>query len=458
MKNFEKDLTSGSVVKQLILFSLPFIFSNIIQSLYNIADMLIVGRYIGKVGISGVNIGGQVTFLMTTVAISLCAGGTIIVAQYIGAKNRRNAQESIATLFTFLVFLSVCITVIMLIFDDIILDILDTPSEARQYAKDYLNITTLGLFFIYGYNALSGVMRGMGDSKTPLYLVAGACIINVILDLIFVGKMGMAVKGAAIATIISQAFSMFSCIIFLVKRNFMFDFKPSSFKIKFDKLRLILSTGFPIIVQNVFTTVSFLAMTTLSNGLGVTASAALGVVSRYNGFAILPSIAVGSSVSAMVAQNIGAGQLERAKHTMFSGIFISYVISIPIFLVTKFLGEHFVALFDKDPELISAGVKYLQYFSFDYISVPFLFSVMGLITGTGHTLFSSFVGVSSSILVRVPVAIYLVKFANLGLQGIGMSAPIATSISCIAATIYYISGHWKKPVIVKRPAVSDGSI
>ncbi len=450
MAKFERDLTSGSVMKQLIVFALPFMASNLIQSLYNIADMLIVGNYVGKIGISGVNIGGQATFLMTNIAISICTGGTIIIGQFIGAKDRKNAYHTIATLFTFLLIMAAVIGALMLLFDDWILQIILTPAESYQFSKEYLGITILGLGFIFGYNALSGIMRGLGDSKTPLYLVAGACIINVLLDILFVGYLGMQVKGAALATVISQAFSMFACIFFLIRSDFMFDFKLSSFRIHGDKLRLILSTGIPIMITNIATNLSFLAMAALANGLGVTSSAALGVVARYNGFAILPSIAVGASVSAMCAQNIGAGHLDRAKQTMYSGIILSYVVSIPIFMMTKPFAPYYISYFDKDAELIRVGVEYLKYFRIEYLIVPLFFALNGLITGSGHTFVSSVIGISSSLLIRMPLAIFMVHYLQLGLGGVGLSAPFASGMAALCALGYYLHGGWKKSVIIKK--------
>lgn len=454
MSKFEKDLTIGSVPKKLIRFALPFMLSNLIQSLYNIADMLIVGRFVGTHGISGVNVGGQVTFIMTNVAISLCLGGTIVIGQYIGAKDRENAKNTIGTLLTFLLAMAIIITVLMLLFSDYVLMLIQTPPESFQYAKDYLNITILGAVFIFGYNALSGIMRGLGDSKTPLYLVATACIINVGLDLLLVGALGMEVRGAAIATIISQAISLFLCVLYLGRQDFMFDFKLASFKIHSQKLRLIVTTGMPILIQNVAMQLSFLTMTGLANSLGVTASAALGVVARYNGFAILPSLAVGSSISAMVAQNMGAGNIDRAKNTLWAGLATAYAVSIPIYILTQFFSGTFVSWFDNDPELIQSGVAYLRFFSLEYLTVPLYCSLLGLITGSGHTGFSSFVAIVSSLLIRLPIAVVMVNYFNWGLEGIGISAPIASITAALVAFVYFKSGRWQVQTIVKTPAQS----
>lgn len=310
MSKLGKDLTSGNVVKQLWLFALPFMISNIVQSFYNIADMFIVGKFGGPVGISAVNIGGQVTFLITNIVIGLSVGGTVVIGQFMGAKNRKAVSESISTMIVSLMAAAVIITISMIILTDPILRMIQTPQEAYVQAKEYLQITVAGTIFIFGYNALSAIMRGMGDSKRPLYFVIIACAINVVLDIVFVGYLKMGAKGAAFATIISQAASMILCIRYLQNTDFMFDFKLKSFKFHKDKFSMLMKVGIPTSIQNVAVNVSFLVMTGLVNGFGVHASAALGVISKYNSFAILPAIAVGSSVSAMAAQNMGGGMLN----------------------------------------------------------------------------------------------------------------------------------------------------
>ena len=380
MSKTGNDLTQGNVVRQLITFALPFMISNIVQSLYNVADMLIVGRFGGAVGISAVNIGGQVTFIITNIVIGLSVGGTVVIGQYMGSRDRKSAVESISTMMISLLAAAVVITVAMMILATPILNLIQTPPEAFAQAREYLQITVLGSVFIFGYNALSAIMRGLGDSKRPLYFVTIACVVNIVLDLILVGYFGMGARGAAIATIVSQAASMVLCILYLQNTDFMFDFRLKSFKFHADKFRMLMKVGIPTSIQNVAVNISFLVMTSLVNGFGVKASAALGVISKYNSFAILPAIAVGSSVSAMVAQNIGAGEIKRAQHTMYIGIAVALVISLPIFIITQLFPEQIIAVFDNDPEMIQAGVTYLNTLSLDYIIVPFIFCVNGLIT------------------------------------------------------------------------------
>lgn len=232
MSSFEKNLSEGNVAKQLVLFSLPFLASNIIQSLYSVADMLIVGRFSGTTSMSGVNLGSQVTLILTNIVVGLCAGGTVLIAQYLGAKRRKDMQETTATLLTTLTIAAVAITVLMLILKKPILHLIQTPAESFAEADRYLTVTVLGLIFIFGYNVFSAVMRGMGDSKRPLYFVLIACITNVILDLVLVAGLKMGALGAAIATVFSQAVSMITCIVVMIRNDFVFDFKPSSFIIK----------------------------------------------------------------------------------------------------------------------------------------------------------------------------------------------------------------------------------
>ncbi|NLX64233.1 MAG: MATE family efflux transporter [Clostridiaceae bacterium] len=452
--SIERNLTEGNVVKLLIHFALPFMLSNLIQSLYNVADMLIVGNYSGTAAISGVNIGGQVTLILTNFIIGLTVGGTVIIGQYLGSGDRKGVKETISTLLTFLLVIGIAVTIIMLILSDKILWLLQTPEEAYQEARDYLDVTLIGTVFIFGYNAFSAILRGFGDSRRPLIFVSIACTINVVLDILLVGIYGMAAKGAAIATVISQAISMVLCIITLKRSDFVFDFKLSSFRFIKERFFAILKLGIPISIQNVIVNFSFLVLTAIANGMGVNASAAVGIVGKYNGFAILPAFAVGSSVSAMVAQNMGAGAIDRAKKTFYTGFALAFSITFAVFIFTKIFPEQILSLFDDDPNTISAGVEYIRTFSYDYLVVPASFCLNGLITGSGHTLISSVCGILSSIGFRVPMAILFGLVMQKGLWGLGLAAPIASIASGLILLIYYASGKWKKNKVIKNDNIT----
>lgn len=450
---FERDLSSGSVWKKLLAFSLPFVISNLIQSLYNVADMIIVGQFSGTVAMSGVNIGGQVTLLLTNLLVGLAAGASVLIAQYMGAKDRKALRETIGTLLTTLLIVSAVLTVVMVVFKAPVLRLIQTPPEAYSEAEDYLMITSLGIVFIAGYNALSAVMRGMGDSKRPLIFVGIACGVNIGLDLLLVGVFEMGAAGAALATVFSQALSMILCIIFLKSNDFVFDFKLPSFKIHPERIGMLLKVGAPMAVQNVTVSISFLLLTAMVNTLGVTASAAVGAVGKFNGFAIMPAIAMSASISSMSAQNIGAGEDGRAVKTMRAGMVMAVAMTAVVFVLVQLFPEPILRLFADDDAMVVAGVEYVRSFSFEYLVVPFVFSMNGLFIGSGHTTFSLINGCISSIFARVPVAYIFGIALKMGLFGVGLGAPVASAISCIVGMIYFLTGRWKKKVILKEPPI-----
>lgn len=443
---FEHNLVKGSVVKQILIFAIPFIISNFIQSLYSVADMIIIGQFCGTESMAGVNIGGQVNFLMTNMVFGICSGATVLIGQYLGKGARKELNETIATLFTFLIYAAVILSSLMLIFRKFILNLIQTPIESYDEAMIYLVITTFGTFVIFGYNAFSAVMRGMGDSKRPLIFVSIACVTNIILDLIFVAVFGWKAAGAAIATVISQALSMGLCITFFRKNNFVFDFKLKSFKIFPGLFKTLMKIGVPTSIQNIITSISFMMMTTMVNMLGVTSSAAVGAVGKFNSFAILPSIAVSASIAAMSAQNIGAGEFERAKKVMKAGLTLAVCISSVMFIITQVFPAQIMSIFDRN--IIKEGTEYIRMFSFDYLIVPLYFSINGLFIGAGHTFLSLIISVTASIIIRVPVAFLFGVGFNMGLSGIGLGAPCASLGALTIAFIFYLSGKWKKSTIL----------
>jgi putative MATE family efflux protein len=450
ISKFENDLSQGHVAKQLIMFALPCLLSNILQSLYSVADMIIVGQFNGTASMSAVNIGSQATFLITNMVFGLSVGATVLIGQYMGAGDRKSLKETIATLFTSLLFAALVLTVLMIILEVPLLKLIRTPAEAFSEASSYFFITMLGTVFIFSYNALSAVMRGMGDSKRPLIFITIACVTNVLLDLLLVAVFHMGAAGAAIATVVSQAVSVISCVIYLKKNDFIFDFKPRSFGFNRERLKMLLKIGIPASIQNTAVGISFLFFTALANMFGVTASAAVGAVGKLNGFAILPAIAMHTAVSAMSAQNLGAGQQKRAVQTMQVGMVIAACFSFTIFAVVRIIPEACLSMFGNDSDMIAKGVTYIRSFSFDYLIVPFLFCLNGLFVGAGHTTFSLINSALSSLLIRIPSAYLFGIVLGKGLAGIGMGAPAASFLALTLAVAYFLSGKWKKNIIIRR--------
>ena len=446
---FRQDLTQGSVGKQLMKFAIPFLLSNLLQAFYSVADMIIVGRLCGTHGITGVNIGSQINILVTGAALGLAVGGTVLIAQYGGAKKFDDQKKSIGTLFTAYMILSVVCTAVMLLLGTTLLDLLKTPQVAYVEAQNYYTICMSGLVFMFAYNVISAILRGMGDSKRPLYFVIIATIVNVVGDIILVGPFKMGAAGAAYATVAAQALSVVLSIIYLAKNHFFTGFKKSDFKIDKEKLKMLLKIGLPSSVQQVVVSFSFLTLTALVNSLpnADIASACQGIGGKVNSFAILPALAMSNAVSSMAGQNIGAGEFNRAKKTMMTGMGIAFAISAFVFAIVELFPQPIISLFDTNPDVISTGADYMRFIALDYIFVPFVFCMNGLAIGAGYTNFALFNACFSSILVRVPFAYLVVEFTELGFNGIGLATGLASFASIIVGIIFVCSGKWKKPKI-----------
>ena len=443
MAKLKEDFTVGSIRAALIRFCIPFLISNLLQALYGVADMWFVSRFNDAASMSGVNIGSQITHILTMAVSGLTVGGTILVAQFFGARKEKDVSETIGTMYTLLFGCAVVLSVLTITFSETILGWLQTPKEAMEEATRYLNICMAGIVFVFGYNAVSAVQRGMGDSKRPLLFVAIACAINIFVDWLFVGIFGMGASGAAWATVLSQGASFLFSAIYLSRSGSVFDFKLRSFAVKKDKVVLLMKLGIPSSVQGIVVNISFLLMTMLVNGFGVDASAAVGVAGKFNSFAILPAVAMSSSISAIAAQNIVAGYHDRAKKSMTDGMVIAFIFGALVFAVSQLFPAGILKIFTDEPAVIDYGKQYLPAFAFDYLLVPFQFCLSGLINAAGHTSYSFFVSLVSSVAVRIPLAWFLSKTA-LGLTGVGLAAPGASFVGIIIAFVFVATGKWKQ--------------
>jgi len=458
MSGTQRDFTQGSIARGMIAFSMPFLLSNVLQALYGAVDMWVVGNFSSAdeaartAILSGVNIGSQITHLVAMMVSGLTVSGTVLVGQYVGAKKQKDASETVGTMFTLLGVVGAALTVLMMLLSGPILRLLDTPQEAFSHAQTYLLICLAGTLFIFGYNAVSSIQRGLGDSVRPLIFVGVACLVNVVLDLWLVKGLGMGAAGAALATVIAQAISLLLAGWYLGRNRFIFDFRLRSFRIQREKMRLMIKLGIPSSVQSIIVNVSFLVMTALVNGIGgYIASAAVGVVGKFNSFAILPAVAMSSSVSAFAAQNIGAGQYHRAKKCLGVGIAIALSISLAVFALVQLFPREIIAFFDQHEDTVRSGVEYMRTFSFDYLLVPIMFCCNGLIMGAGHTQFTLLTGATSSILLRIPVAVLFGSVLGWGLTGVGLAGPAASMASLALCVWFVATGRWKRDQTGIRP-------
>ncbi len=447
--SFNRDLTQGSVGKQLIKFATPFLLSNLLQALYSVADMIIVGQFCGKTGITGVSIGSQINILVTGAAMGLSVGGTVLIAQYGGQKMYGEQRKTIGTMTTLYMILAAVLTTAMMFLCDPLLTLLNTPASAYGEAADYYNICMGGMVFMFLYNAISGVLRGMGDSKRPLYFVLIAAITNVVLDLILVGKFNMASAGAAWATISAQALSVIISLIYLAKKKFFAEYRLSDFKISKEKLKPLMQIGLPSSVQSLVVSLSFLTLTALVNSLpnAEVASACQGIGGKINSFAILPGLAISSAISSMAGQNIGAGEYDRAKKTMKTGMIMAFSISVVVFAIVNLFPEYLIRLFDSEPEVIETGARYIRLISFDYLFACIMFCLNGLAIAAGNTYIALINAICNGILVRMPLAYFLVLVMDMGFDGVALAMGFASIGGIIIGAIYVRSGKWKKSMI-----------
>ena len=443
------DLTQGAVASNLIRFAMPFLLSMLIQQSYGLADLIIISHFAGEVSVAGVNSGGQLTFFPTVIAIGFSIGGTILIGQYFGAKKMEDVRKTASTILSTMLIAAVFMAIIFISLSNVFLRLLSVPEESHSEAWIYLVICMCGLPFIFVYNAISGILRGMGDSKRPLIIVAIASAVSAGLNFLLVGAFGMGAAGAALATVVAQVGCVIVTAVYLNRTGFMFDFKPKSFIIYRDKLRIALRLGIPTSVAQVAVNLSFLLMTMLVNSYGVSVAAAAGLAGRFNGFVIMPIFAISNSVSMMVAQNLGAGRQDRALRTMYTGIVISFILGIIFFSSVMLFSRQIMSLMTPVSDVIDAGVIYLHALSWDYLVVPFVFSFFGLATGAGHTHITMINSVINSIVVRIPTALLFSNTLGWGLWGVGFAAPIASVGALIFLTFYILSGYWRKSNLLK---------
>ena len=437
-----KLLTHGNILKTLILFALPFLFSSILQAGYGLADMLIISYFASEADLAGVTNGAQIAWTLIFLASGLTMGGTILIGQFFGARDLKNVQETISTMFVLFFWVSICLIVPVLFFIDPIMHILKIPTEAFQQGKDYVLVSTIGILFTFGYNGICAILRGLGDSKNPLYFILIASIINVILDIIFIKYLHMGAFGAGLATILAQGISFLIAIFYLKKKKFAFELSFSHKKFKKDKALLLFKVGVPLSLQDTFLMLSFLIGMISLNKLGLIVSAASGIAEKIDGLTFLPALAIGSAISAMVAQNVGARRIKRAKQVMFTGFLLSLVFAIPSFILVHFFPQWVMNLSSNNPAIIQAGADYLFSYSSSVLMITIVFSLNAFLNGCGATTFTMVNNSFANLCVRIPLLLLATD-----VMAVGFTSPLTIYSQITFALLYFYSGYWKKAII-----------
>ena len=373
----ERNYTTGSVFKNILIFSLPYLFSYFLQTLYGMADLFIIGQFEGVASTTAVSIGSQVMHMLTVMIVGLAMGATVSIGQATGANNRKEAASDIGNTVTLFLLLSLVLTVVLLVLVKPIVSIMSTPSEAVNGTIAYLTICFIGIPFITAYNIISSILRGMGDSKSPMYFIAIACVMNIILDYIFMGALHLGPAGAALGTTLSQTVSVAVALIFLIKKEHGLSLHRPDFKPQSPIMGRILKIGVPIAMQDGLIQVAFILITIIANQRGLTDAAAVGIVEKIISFLFLVPSSMLSTVSALGAQNIGADKPERAKQTLRYAIYLAAGFGIVISILIQFIAEPVVSLFTSDGDAILAGGQYLRGYIWDCFFAGIHFSFSG---------------------------------------------------------------------------------
>lgn len=438
------DLTKGNVTKTLMRFTLPFLVANVLHTLYGIVDLYIVGQYADATQISAVAIGTGVLFLFNGLLMGMSTGGTVAVGQMAGSRREKDLSETISTIFGLIPLLSIAMLAIGFALRVPFLRLLNCPEESFASADAYVSICLVGLIFTGLYNAIAAVLRGMGDSKGPTIFVSASCLCNIVGDIICVGSLKMGAAGAALATTVSQGISVLIGYVYLRRRNFPIDFRPSSFRIHKDKLRMLLRLGIPTAFQEAMTSVSFLALEAIINAMGYIAAAAAGVVDRVFNVSIVPAIAFSGAISAMVAQNTGAGEYRRARKCLGIGLALCTAVAAVILVVMVLFPAQVVGCFAKEAEVVRQGVEYLTYYRYDCLLCAMAFCVNGYINGTGHTRWTMVVNIVASLGVRLPVMWALSRMAGATLRQIGLGFPTASLVQLAMGMLFLFCSKYER--------------
>lgn len=435
----EKDLTQGNLVTTLLMFALPYVGANFLQALYGAADLIIVGKFCDSSVISAVATGSQLLQTLIFFITGLTVSATVLIGRAYGAKEYTNIIKIINTMTVCFIAAAIFLSTLIIAFDNPLLKILQTPIEAFQSTKDYVFVCALGLVFIFAYNAISAVLRGLGNSIMPMYFVAVSCFMNIILDIYLVGRLHMGAQGAAIATVISQAASVIAGLIYLRKGNFVFKFKFTGIKFDIETAKELFKIGLPLSLQDTLIPLSFLFLFSLANSMGVSASAAYGSVIRLNAFMMLPAGSFAMALTALTAQNLGAGNMKRSVNALKLSILFAFSFGLVFFLWQQIAPYSAIAIFSTDKSVLHEGARYLKSFSFDYLIVPFVFCLNGFFFGCGRTVFAAANAIFSAFAVRIPLAFILcTTIPNATLFHLGIAPPSASIVTTSSALIYLI--------------------
>jgi putative MATE family efflux protein len=452
-KKTMRDLTEGNETKGIVLFALPMLLGNVFQQFYNMVDSWVVGRFLGTEALAAVGTNFSVVFLMLALIMGVTMGTSVLVAQYYGARDFKKVRAAVDSGYIFIFWAGLGLTGLGLATAAPILRLLDVPERIMPEATAYLRVIFAGSLATFGYNAVSSILRGLGDSKTPLYFLIVATLVNVALDLLFVAVLGWGVAGAAWATVISQAISFLGALAVLDKRN---EFARLDLRaIQFDKAVFAesLRIGLPTGVQQTLVAAGMMALSRVVNGFGAATMAAFAAAGRLDSFASMPAMNLGQALSTFVGQNLGAGKPERVRRGHLSALIVGACISVVTSILVMSLGAPLIAFFSTDAAVIAIGARYLFIVGAFYLLFCTMFINNGVLRGSGDAMIPMINTLLALWVVRIPLAILFSGPLGMGTDGIWLSIPCGWTVGAVFSTWYYRSGKWKNKALIRTKPI-----
>ena len=437
MSEYKHDLTKGNVKRTMLRFVVPYLCSCFLQTFYGLADLFVVGLYNGSETTTAVSIGSQVMHMLTVMLAGIVMGTTVELGRSIGAKDFAKSKRITGASVVLFTAIAVCATIILTLFTGHIVSLMMTPSEAVSETISYLRICFLGLPFIVAYNVISGIYRGAGDSRSPMLFIAVACIVNIIVDFAFIGGMGLGAAGAAFGTVIGQAVSVVISLMFLKRIGLGFRLELKDIAFHGNETGSILGVGFPICMQDGLIQISFIVITVIANSRGLIDAASVGVVEKLISFMFLVPSAFLSAISAITAQNMGAGKPDRARDCLRFGLIVTVVWGMLCCLYNQFLPWTLISLFRREPEIIAAASAYMRAYSIDCIFAAVHFCFSGFFCGCQKSGLSFLHNIISVLLVRVPGAYFASLYFPDNLYPMGLAAPCGSLLSVLICAGFY---------------------
>lgn len=443
-----KDLTTGRIGLSIFKFALPMLIGQMFQQLYTFVDQIIVGNYLGKEALAAVGASFPIIFTLIALVIGIASGGTIVISQFFGAKNFRMVKRAIDTVFIMLFIAAIVLTAAGYPFIEQIFRLIQLPEELMDQGVSYLSVYIGGLILFFGYNGVAAILRGLGDSITPLYFLILATVLNIGLDLLFIVVWGWGVEGAAWATLIAQGVAFLAAAIYLDRYHELINFNIRNFTFDKKVFRESMRIGLPTGLQHTFVSLGMLALMGIVNTFGTNVTAAYTAAGRIDSLAVIPAMVFAQALATYVGQNMGAGKLERVNRGLWTTFLMSSSVSAVMTTIVILFKYNLMGWFTEDTTVINIGGDYLTIVTSFYLIFTSMFIFGSVMRGAGDTLIPMFITLFALWFIRIPVAFFL--SSKFGETGIWWSIPSGWTVGLLLTLIYYRMGRWKTKVVVKK--------